>query len=160
LGAAVLSRAAGFALLWLLLMPSAKPGDLVIGLCTTVAATLVSIRHFAPTTGHLHFGQLLLLLPHFVWQSVLAGIDVARRAFDPRLPLQPGFVACPLGFPEGMARNVFATIVSLMPGTVPCDEVYGTLIFHCLDTSQPVVESLWAEEKLFARAITAGRRHG
>ncbi|MGL4542814.1 MAG: Na+/H+ antiporter subunit E [Polymorphobacter sp.] len=158
--ATILGRAAGFGLLWLLLMPSAKFGDLVFGLGVTIVATLASLRLLAPAAGCIHFGSLLLLAPHFVKQSVLAGFDVARRAFDPRLPLQPGYVACPLNFPPGMARNTFATITSLMPGTVPCEEVDGVLVFHCLDTNQPVVEQLWAEEKLLARALVAGRKHG
>ena len=41
----------------------------------------------------LHFGALLKLVPHFVWESVVAGVDVARRVFDPRLPIRPGITA-------------------------------------------------------------------
>ena len=155
-----IGRAAGYALLWLLLMPSSKPADLAVGAAVALAATLLSLRFFDPAAGQLHYGSFVALLPHFVWQSILAGIDVARRVFDPRLPLSPGFVACPLDFPEGLARNSFATFTSLMPGTVPCGEKDGALIYHCLDIRQPVVEQLWAEEKLLARAITAGRKHG
>lgn len=158
--AAALARGTGYCLLWLLLMPSAKPTDLLIGAAAATAATLLSLRMFPPATGCLHFASLALLMPHFIWQSVLAGFDVARRAFDPKMPLQPGFVACPLGFPEGLARNTFATITSLMPGTVPCGETDGVLIFHCIDVRDPVVQQLWAEEKLLARALTAGRKHG
>ena len=158
--AAALARGASYLLLWLLLMPSLKPTDLLVGLAVAGAATLFSLRLHPPATGCLHFGSLLALMPHFIWESVLAGIDVARRAFDPKLPLQPGFVACPLDFPQGFARNTFATITSLMPGTVPCGEKDGALIYHCLDIRQPVVEQLWAEEELLARALTAGSKHG
>ena len=91
---------------------------------------------------------------------VLAGIDVARRALDPKLPLRPGFVTCTLGFPPGFARNTFATITSLLPGSVPVDEAEGVLIYHCLDTAAPVVEQLWKEERLLAKALSAGRRDG
>ena len=35
---------------------------------------------------------VLSLIPHFLWKSVVAGVDVARRALDPRLPLRTGFV--------------------------------------------------------------------
>ena len=155
-----LGRGLGFFLIWVMLMPSAKLGDLIVGAGAAVGATFLSLRLYAPTAGRLHFGSLLALMPHFVWQSVLAGIDVARRAFDPRLPLEPGFVICPLDLPEGLARNTFATITSMMPGTVPCGEVDGVLEYHCLDIRQPVVEQLWAEERLLKRALTAGRRHG
>jgi multicomponent Na+:H+ antiporter subunit E len=149
-----------FFLLWLVLMQSGKPADLAIGLLTSVAATWASLRLMAPAAGCLHFGRLLALLPHFLSESVLAGIDVARRALDPRLPLRPGFVTCTLGFPPGFARNTFATITSLLPGSVPVDEAEGVLIYHCLDTAAPVVEQLWKEERLLAKALSAGRRDG
>jgi len=155
-----LGRAGALFLLWMVLMQSVKPGDLAMGAFATVCATWTSMRLFPPVTGELHFGALLALLPHFLWESTVAGIDVARRVFDPRLPLQPGFVNCPLDFPPGFARNTFATITSLMPGAVPIDGDEEALEYHCLDTSQPVVEQLWKEETLLARAIEAGRGHG
>jgi len=154
-----LARAGAFFLLWMVLMQSVKPGDLAMGAFATGCATWVSLHLFPPVTGELHFRALLRLVPHFVWESVRAGFDVARRAFDPRLPLRPGFVDCPLDFPPGFARNTFATITSLMPGAVPIDGDEETLEYHCLDTSQPVVEQLWQEETLLARALEAGRRH-
>jgi len=154
------ARAGAFFLLWMVLMQSVKPGDLAMGAFATGCATWTSLRLFPPVTGELHFRALLKLLPHFVRESVVAGFDVARRAFDPRLPLSPGFVDCPLDFPPGFARNTFATITSLMPGAVPIDGDEKALEYHCLDISQPVVEQLWREETLLARALEAGRRHG
>jgi multicomponent Na+:H+ antiporter subunit E len=154
-----LLRGACFFILWLVLMQSLKLSDIVIGAGATVVATWVSLRLLPPAAGCLHFGSLLLLLPHFMWQSVWAGVDVARRALSPGLPLQPGMVSCPLGFGPGLARNTFATITSLLPGTVSCDQVDGALLYHCLDTGQPVVEQLWEEKRLLARALVAGRSH-
>ena len=156
---AALSRGSLLYLLWLVLMQSVKPGVLIMGLLTTVAATWVSLHLFKPESGRFRYGKLLALFPHFIWVSVLAGFDVARRAFDPRLPLQPGFVRCPLDFPPGLARNTFSTLSSLMPGTVPIGEIDEDLIYHCLDTSQPVLEQLWTEERLLAKAVDIGRRH-
>jgi multicomponent Na+:H+ antiporter subunit E len=160
LQSAAVARVTGFFLLWLLLMPSARPADLIFGAIAALAATFVSLRLYEPFSGRLHLGAFAKLLPHFIWQSILGGIDVARRTFAPNLPLHPGFVACPLDLPEGLARNTFATVTSLMPGTMPCGEENGVLIYHCLDVTQPVVEQLWAEEELLAQAITAGYKHG
>ena len=155
-----LLRGAAFFIFWLVLMQSLKLSDIAIGASATGVATWLSLRLLPPASGCLRFGSLLLLLPHFLWQSVLAGVDVARRAFAPGPPLQPGMVSCPLGFGPGLARNTFATITSLLPGTVSCDQVDGALVYHCLDTDQPVVEQLWQEERLLARALVAGRSHG
>jgi len=154
-----LARGAAFFLLWLVMMPSVKPGDLAIGALSAIAATWVSLRCIPPAAGCLNVVALAALLPHFLWETVCAGIDVARRALAPTLNLKPGFVRCPLGFPPGFARNTFATITSLIPGTVPSGEDDGVLVYHCLDTTQPVVEQLWQEERLLSRALVAGRRH-
>ncbi len=103
---------------------------------------------------------MLLLLPRFLWQSLVAGLDVARRAFAPRLDLQPGFVGYRARLPPGSARNAFELIASLMPGSVASDETQGTIEFHCLDTRQPVVEQMAAEERAYARALQPGTRDG
>jgi multicomponent Na+:H+ antiporter subunit E len=89
----------------------------------------------------------------FLYQSIVAGVDVARRALDPRLPLRPGFVAYPVRFPPGTARNAFTTLTSLLPGTVPAGEENGQLVYHCLDVDQPVASQLAAEEAALSRAI-------
>ncbi len=119
----VLERGLLFFLVWLVLMPSAKLADLMVGLIAAALATWTSLRLLPPEAGHLRFGALLAFVPHFMWQSVLAGVDVARRAFDPRMPLRPGFVVCRVSFPPGLARNEFAVITSLLPGSVPAGDV-------------------------------------
>ncbi len=89
----------------------------------------------------------------FLYQSIVAGADVARRALDPRLPLRPGLVAYPVRFPPGTARNAFATLTSLLPGTVPAGAERGRIVYHCLDVDQPVMSQLAAEEAALARAL-------
>jgi len=110
------------------------------------------------TSAHAALAELAL---RFLHQSVIAGLDIARRALDPRLPLRPGFVIYPVGFPPGPARNMFTTLMSLLPGTVPTgsDEHRGVLI-HCLDVEQPVIRQLAAEEDVFARVIAEAPRYG
>jgi multicomponent Na+:H+ antiporter subunit E len=157
---AAIARAAGFFALWLVLMHSAKPADLAFGAIATGIATWVSVRLLPPATGGVRFGALLALVPHLLWESLRAGIDVAHRALAPRMPLDPGFVRCPLNFPPGFTRNTFATITSLLPGTVPSGEDDGVLVYHCLDMNQQVVEGLSEEERLLARGLVIGRRHG
>jgi len=153
------ARGAAYLALWVGLMPSPKLADLAVGALAAAGATWVSVRLLPPESGSLRFGVLLALMPHLLWESVLAGIDVARRALSPRVALNSGLVNCPLGFPPGLARNTFATITSLLPGTVPVGEGDELLVYHCLDVSQPVVEQLGVEERLLAEALVAGRRH-
>lgn len=146
--------------LWIVLLQSAKPADLVVGVLATACATWASLILLPPASGRVRFVALVALLPRFLWQSLLAGIDVARRAFAPGMPLAPGFVTYRTGFPRGQARNNFATITSLMPGSVPAGDGPDTIEFHCLDATQPVAEQMAEEERVLAKALVAGEGHG
>lgn len=149
-------RATAFFLLWLVLMPSLKAGDLAFGALATGAATWLSLYLSPPTYGRLRLGKLLLLLPHFLLESTRGGIDVALRALAPRLPVRPGLFSYTTGNPSGLARNTFASITSLLPGTLACGEADGELVYHGLDLAQPVTEQLREEERRLSRAMVAG----
>jgi len=153
-------RALLFFALWLVIDQSAEPANLLFGIAATAAATWTSLWLLPPATGRVRVATLLLLLPRFLWNSLVAGIDVARRAFNPSLPLNPGFVDYSVGLPRGSARNAFELISSLLPGSVPTAETEAVIEYHCLDVKQPVVEQLAAEERAHAAALVPGRRHG
>jgi multicomponent Na+:H+ antiporter subunit E len=155
-----LARTASFAALWLLLLPSLKLGDLATGAIAVAAASWASLQLRPPETGGLRLWVVLRLAPHFIYESVRAGADVAARALGARVRVSPGYVECPLGFPPGLSRNRFSSFTSLLPGTVPCGDRNGVLVYHCLDVNEPVVEQLWAEEKRLALALVAGRSYG
>jgi multicomponent Na+:H+ antiporter subunit E len=80
-------------------------------------------------------------LPFFLWQSLRGGIDVARRALHPRLPLAPLLLDYPLRLPDGPACTFLANTVSLLPGTLSADLENGCLTVHVLDGSQPDVSA-------------------
>ena len=162
---AVLARGTGLLGFWLLLAGpgvldgfaveavAQNVGDLLAGLLATVAATWVSVRLLPPSPGRLHPVALMKLVAHFLFQSMVAGVDVARRAFDPRLPLKPGLLSYPVGIPAGTGRATFGALTSLMPGTVPVGtDPEGALVYHCLDLDQPVAAALARDEALMVRA--------
>jgi multicomponent Na+:H+ antiporter subunit E len=152
---AVLARGLGYFALWVVLMGWA-PDQLLFGAATAAVAAWFSLKLLPAGTLRLRLGPLLALLPRFLWQSVVAGVDVARRAFDPRLPLAPGFVVYRPRVAPGMARTAFTSYSSLLPGTVPCGEEDGGVVYHCLDIGQPIVEQLGVEEARLVRAIAPG----
>ena len=145
-------RATAFLVLWLVLA-GADPADLVAGAVAVVAGTWTSLRLLPPGSARVSPVALANLALRFACQSVIAEADVARRAFDPRLPLRPGFVRYPVRFPPGPARNAFTALTSLLPGTVPAGEERGQLLYHCLDLDQPVASQLAAEEAALSRAL-------
>jgi len=154
-----ISRATGFFGFWLVLT-GADAGDLAAGLVATVAATWASLRLMPAQQWGLRPIKLAEFVLHFLRQSIVAGIDVALRALDPRLPLRPGFVVYPARLPPGTKLDTFCAIMSLLPGTLPCGPAEGNgLTIHCLDVTQPVVEQLAAEEALFMQALGGAQRN-
>jgi multicomponent Na+:H+ antiporter subunit E len=153
-------RALGFAALWIMLA-GGNVADLAAGAVAALAATWASLSLLPPGTNRVRTIALTRLALRFLRQSVVAGVDVARRALDPRLPLHPGFVVYPVGLPPGPARNMFTTLMSLLPGTVPTGSVVGGgLLIHCLDVGQAVTAQLAAEEALFSRVVGRKRDDG
>ena len=153
-------RAVGFFVLWTMLT-GGNPADLVTGAVAAVAATWTSLRLLAPGTSRVQPGALARLALRFLRQSVVAGVDVARRALDPRLPLHPGFVVYPVSLPPGPGQNMFTTLMSLLPGTVPTGPgERGGILVHCLDVEQPVATQLAEEEEVFARVVGEARNGG
>ena len=143
---------------WLVLS-GIKPADLLIGALAAGCATWVSLRALPPGRWRFRPRALGRFVWRFLRQSVGAGVDVARRALDPRMPLRPGFVVYRSQLPAGVTRNTFCTVTSLLPGTLPCGSDPGDgVLIHCLDIDQPVLAQLAAEKSLFAQ-ITGGAVH-
>ena len=146
-------RAAGFFGFWLILtgfsLANAAVGVLAAAVATRASLILLPPGQWRPQP--LLFFQMGL---RFLYQSVSAGIDVAWRALDPRLALEPGFVLFQPRLPPGPARNAFCAMTTLLPGTLPCGgDASGDLVIHCLVVSPDVVPQLATEEALLLRAL-------
>lgn len=153
-----LARAASFLGLWLVLSGFTPVGFLV-GMLAALTATWVSLRLLPPGPWRLRPIAASWLVLRFLRQSISAGVDVAWRALDPRLPLRTGFVIYRTRLPPGAVRDAFCTMTSLLPGTLPCGhDGAGNLVIHCLDVAQPVAEQLAAEETLLVQALGGVRR--
>ena len=157
---AAASRGLLFLIFWLALSRG-NPADLAAGLVTTIIATWASLHLLPPRSSGFSLVALTTFALRFLSQSIAAGIDVAWRALDPRLPLQTGFVTYQPQLPLGPERYAFRTVASLLPGTLPVGtDQNGQVIIHCLDVSQPVLEQLARDEALFRRALGGEPDHG
>jgi len=153
---AAIARWLGFFGLWVA-VSSIGIADLLVGAATAAAASWASLRLLPPAAGWPKARPLVRLVARFLWQSALAGADVARRALAPALPLRPGFLTCPLHLAPGPARSAFCAFSSLLPGTlVAGSERDGTLSIHCLDVGQDVPAQMRAEEAAFRAAAGIG----
>jgi multicomponent Na+:H+ antiporter subunit E len=138
-----------FLVFWLMIS-GRELADLPVGVMAVAAATWTSLRLLPAGRSRLRPFALATFALRFIRQSAVSGAQVAWLAFDPRLPLRPGFVVCSLHLPAGGARSAFCALSSLLPGTLPAGaDDTGALIVHCLNVDQPVVANLAADETLF-----------
>jgi multicomponent Na+:H+ antiporter subunit E len=146
-------RLAAFLALWVMLA-GVEIADLAVGVMAAIASTVVSLQLLPAGAARLSPFALAKLALRLVWQSLVAGIDVARRALDPRLPLRPGFVTFSPRLPGRTALNIFCTLTSLAPGTLPSGEDdSGAIVIHCLDGGRPIAAHLAADEELLRCAL-------
>jgi multicomponent Na+:H+ antiporter subunit E len=156
-------RLTGFFLLWLVLI-GAQPKHWPFGIVAACAATFASTLLWPAATG-LSLSGIARFTLRFLPQSVMAGLDVARRSFSPDPGLHPGIVTHETRAPSGMARDGMTAVMSLQPGKLPVghgdvghgDE--GTLLVHCLDTREPVAAEMAADEAAYLRMFRE-RSHG
>jgi multicomponent Na+:H+ antiporter subunit E len=153
IAAAAAFRTVLFLMVWIIVGGWAVK-DLPVGILTAAAAAWISLKLMPSRGARLHYLAMVLLGLDFLRESVVSGVDVARRAFSPKLDIDPGYVVCPLRTPEGPARGAFLTMASLLPGTLPTGlDESGGLIVHALDVKSPVADGLAHEEALFLRTI-------
>jgi multicomponent Na+:H+ antiporter subunit E len=147
------ARAMWFAILWFALA-GFHFADLPAAVMAVVAATWASLRLLPPGSLRPSITALVALALRFAKQSIIAGVDVAWRALDPRMRLRPGLVTCDARLPPGPARNAFLTLMSLLPGSLPAWQGdNGKITVHCLDVSQSVAAQMAEEEKVLIRAL-------
>ena len=148
-------RTAAYFAFWVVLAGTAAK-DLAAGLATALIAAWISLQLIPAGEMTLRPAKALALFLRFLWQSVVAGVTVARIALTPVMPLRSGMVAYRTHLPPGNRRLLFMTYASLLPGTLPTggtDEA-GVIAVHALDTGQPVAQSLAAEEARLSAVIT------
>lgn len=152
---AIVGRASAFLLLWLT-VAGLKPSDLLVGAAAAGAATFASVVLAPPFGGRINLSALLSYVAHFLRLSMVAGVDVARRALRATPDLRPGLVEARLRQPPGFARNAFGVIASLVPGSLLtgfAPEDPQRAYVHALDVGQPVAADLAAEEAAFLRTL-------
>ncbi len=119
-----------------------------------MAAAWLSLGLRPPRAESVRYLSLARLAACFLRDSLIAGVDVARRVFSPGLPLNTGYVTYSPATPPGDARALFTDITCLMPGSVPVGtDSTDAVVYHCLDTRQPVAAQLAEQEALFRRAL-------
>lgn len=124
-------------------------GELFFAVVAGALASTISFQ--SPDFAAVRFrpGAFLVFVPYFLSISIRGGIDVAKRAFSPSMPIEPGFVRYLLRVSEeGPAAVFFVSTISLVPGTLFVDLEEKTVLVHVLDVGSGDLEKL---EKLERR---------
>jgi multicomponent Na+:H+ antiporter subunit E len=136
-----------------LIITGADPGALLVGLVTAAVAVVVLGRLLPHGPHPVRAGAVLGLVPMFLLNSLRGGVDVAWRAFHPRVPVRPGWIEYPLRLPPGAARVSLGNFLSLMPGTLAAGEHHDALYVHALDTAGALEPRIAMEEARIGRTI-------
>lgn len=151
-----LIRGGLFASIWWILAGGALD-SWPIGVPAVLAATAISLALLPASTWSVR--ALLAFVPVFLWQSVRGGIEVARIAMHPRLPVAPALIDYRLRLPAGLPRIFMVNAVNLLPGTLSADLRDDRLCVHALDAGADIAAELERlEDRLLA--IFGVRRSG
>jgi multicomponent Na+:H+ antiporter subunit E len=149
-GFTLLSRGFMFAFIWWILSDGAIASWL-IGIPAVLLAVAASVALVPPVP--VVWSELLRFVSFFVLHSLLGGVDVARRAFHPDMPIDPDLIAYPLRLPQGLPQVIMANIISLLPGTLSATLDQNVLKVHVLDRQTGFLAELEALERHVARML-------
>lgn len=140
----VVSRALLFSLLWWALTDGTA-GSWWIGAPAVASGVIISVT-LVPPLG-LVWREVMGFVPFFLWHSLKGGVDVAWRAFHPRMPIMPELIEYPLRLPPGLPRVILVNTVSLLPGTLSAELGGQVLKVHVLDSLGDFLAELEALEQ-------------
>jgi len=120
-------------MLWLLLN-GVSVGHLLLAAVLAIALPAITraLRPQQPTIGNLP--ATVKLAAVFLYDIVVANIEVARRILGRESAIRPGFIWVPLELTDRHAISVLSSIITLTPGTLSADVSPNGrhLLVHCL----------------------------
>lgn len=126
-------------LVWLALVNSLAPGQIVLGLVLALAIPR-ALSGFWPSRPHVQRPLVLFrLVPVVLYDIVVANLIVAALILSPARAPRPHFIELPLDLTDEFAITVLASIITLTPGTLSADLAPDRrhLLIHGLDIDDP-----------------------
>lgn len=114
--------------------------EILLGALVSLVLTFILAKYVNYTIDYKFPYRLLLFivwyLPVFVWQLILANLDVAKRVLNPKLPLNPGFVKVKTNLEGDFAKLTLANSITLTPGTLSVDVNGDDIYIHTVDVKE------------------------
>jgi multicomponent Na+:H+ antiporter subunit E len=153
----VLACAGGF-FIWLLMVGTLDPAELLAGAVVAVLTALIAGPHLGLLDGVRLGAAMPWHMARFFWTFLVAllqsNLDMARRVLSPSLPIRPGIVEVGTELRSELGRLLLANAITLTPGTLSVDVIGDRLLVHWVDVPPG------ADRALATRSIAAGfERH-
>ncbi len=126
-------------LIWLVANDSLAMEIVLVG-AVLAAVLAILFAPFARVYADIRWSPRVLLnafafLGVFLWELVLANLNVARLVFSPRIRIRPGIVEIKTRLQSPMGRMVLANAITLTPGTLVVDIRDDSLFIHWIVVS-------------------------
>ncbi len=124
-------------LFWMLLSGHTSVLLLTLGLASIVLVTwLVSRmdRNDNAPVRMLFSIKFVSYLGWLIWQVIITNIDVAKRIWNPSLPIKPASRKIKVNIKDPLIKTIYANSITLTPGTVTTEVGEDYFIVHALNS--------------------------
>jgi multicomponent K+:H+ antiporter subunit E len=125
--------------LWLLLVNSLAPGQILLGAVLAWSIPLYTARFWTAQIKVRRPRLLLRLAGTILYDILVANIAVARLIIGPRAHIRPAFIRMPLRLQGNVGVSLLANVITLTPGTLSASlsPDRSELIIHALQGDDP-----------------------
>lgn len=145
-------RVLAFLALWSVLTGTTTEG-LWFGVPAAAVSAALSLYLHPPSRAALRPLPTLVTVPRLLARGVVAGLDIARRALDPHLPVAPGWVRLDPARRDPPFQVFLGGVISILPGTLAAGPAPEGMEVHLLDTGTFDAEDLASEERRARRSV-------
>jgi multicomponent Na+:H+ antiporter subunit E len=111
--------------------------EVVVGVVVSMILTLIIAKYVSYQIDYKLPYRILvfivLYIPVFVWQLIIANLDIAFRVLSIHIPLNPGFVKIDTELDGDFQKLLLANSITLTPGTLSIDVDEQDLYIHTVD---------------------------
>ena len=122
-------------LFWMLLSGHGEPLILAFGMLSSLLVTLLIARMDSRDGEPATFRPGIRVMHYFgwlFWQVVRSNIDVARRIWNPSLPIRPSWQRLDTEVTTPLEKTLYANSITLTPGTLTTDVREDHFMIHSL----------------------------
>lgn len=127
---------------WLMMNNTLAIGHLILGFILASVIAAYAPRFDQPPLRIRRLPTLLAYGALLLWDIVRANLTVARQILGPLHTLRPTFLEIPLNATHPLVVSLFASTITLTPGTVSCElSADGRVLrVHALHSADPAAD--------------------